>query len=152
MKAKLFFTFFVLFFLNSKAQKITLTDLEILTEKNFEEFSNFSIKKSYKLLTSKNNYLEFYFQKSDWGTYVIKKDESATYPVIMYMVSNQLDYQELQKQLKEKKYIYSTPDYSSDDNSNEMASFSYKREDEKYLAVIQITNDFYKIYVYRNNN
>ncbi len=124
MKSKLIFTFFVIFFLTSNAQKITLTELEILTEKNFEEFSNFSIKKSYKLLTSKNNYLEFYFEKSNWGSYVIKKDESETYPVIMYMVSNQFDYQELQKQLKEKKYIYTNPDYSSDDNSNEMASFS----------------------------
>lgn len=67
------------------------------------------------------------------------------------MVRNHLDYQELQKQLKEKKYISTTPDYSSDDNSNEMASFSYKREDEKYLAVIQITNDFFKIYIFNNN-
>ena len=152
MKLKLYLTLFVLLSLICEAQKVTLSELEILTNKNFEEFSSFSIKKSYKLLSSKKNYLSFYSEKSNWGTYVIKKNESATYPVIMYMVSNQLDYQELQNQLKEKKYIYTNPNYSTDDDSNEMASFSYKREDEKYLAVIQITNDFYKIYIYNTNH
>lgn len=149
MKIKIYsFIFFTLFFF-CNAQNFNLTELEKLTKNNFAEFSNYAISKSYKLISSKNEYVSFGYQNARSGDmYIIEKDDSAENPVINYVVTNQNDYLQFQNELKAHKYV------SNEENNNfseDILSLSYHSENYEYLAVVQIGKGYYKIYLHNTN-
>ncbi|WP_209391126.1 hypothetical protein [Chryseobacterium sp. RR2-3-20] len=145
MKIKIYTFAFLLLSYFCNAQKFNLSELEILTKSNFAEFSNYAIGKSYKLITSKNNYVSFgYENMSNGNMYIIEKDDSAESPVVNYVITNQNDYLQFQNELKKHNYI------SNDDNS----SFSediYHSENYEFIAVVQIGKGYYKIFLHNTN-
>lgn len=144
MKSKFYLIIFFLFSIVIFSQELTVTELETLSNQDFEQFSLFALSKNYELFKSEEKRISYYHLNKDLldDSFVLTKDESHKYPLLIYMVSNKNDYLNIIEQLKMKGYYV-----SQSDNSSIGAGSTYVKSDNKYIATTLIMKEFYKIYI-----
>lgn len=120
-----------------------MKELEALTIVDIDSFTDFLIKKKYKLNNTSEKRIAFKYISPDVKLYYIQRTQKDEYAYVMYMISDTNEYQKIKQELSLNNYSF-----KKSENSDKEITLYYQRLDNKFIASIAIKKDTYEIFVF----
>lgn len=143
MTSKIYIFILFLIFNFCYTQQIKIKELEALTIVDIDSFTDFLIKKKYKLDFTSDNRIGFKYISPDVNLYYIQRTQKDENAYVMYMISDTNEYQKIKQELSLNNYTF-----KKSENSDKVITLYYQRLDNKFIASIDIKKDIYKIFIF----